>query len=406
MLMRGGTSKGAYFLASDLPEDPTERDALLLRVMGSPDPRQINGIGGGHPLTSKVAVISPSSPAATSSTPSSSTPMPSIGPSSTAPSSTAPSSTSAASTAPFSTGAPSTGPLSTAPSSTAGFSADVDYLFLQVHVDEPRVSAGQPCGNILAGVGPFAVERGLVPTTDPVTEVRVRMVNTGALAVVSVPTEHGRPVYTGSTVISGVPGRGARIVTEFRDTAGSLASALLPTGNIVDSLPDGPRTQTTTLIDNGMPVVLMAAADFGLTGYESPAELESRPDLSKHIERLRLVAGDLMGLGDVSAMTVPKMCLTAPPRDGGDVCTRMFIPHRVHTGIGILAAVTVATAVAMRESTAVAMRGSGAGRTVRIEHPTGYLDVVVDLGAGRSAVVSTARPLLDGHVYPYEELPA
>ncbi|MBM2619554.1 4-oxalomesaconate tautomerase [Actinoplanes sp. LDG1-06] len=330
MVMRGGTSKGAYFLASDLPADPAERDDLLLRVMGSPDPRQIDGIGGGHPLTSKVAVVSRS-------------PDP---------------------------------------------EADVDYLFLQVHVDEARVSAAQPCGNILAGVGPFAVERGLVDAAGSHTSVRVRMVNTGALAVVSFPVSGGRPVYAGDTAISGVPGRAARIVVEFRDTAGSVASSLLPTGNAVDSV-DG---VAATLIDNGMPVVLAEADDFGVTGYEAPASLEAMSDLSVRIHGLRLAAGKLMGLGDVTAATVPKVCLIAPPRAGGDVCTRMFIPRRVHTGIGVLAAVTVAAALVTR--------GAVTGDTVRIEHPTGFLDVVIDLVAGRSAVVSTARLLLEGRAFP------
>src|SRR5262245_18190199 len=190
MVLRGGTSKGAYFLAEDLPDAQTERDDLLLRVMGSPDPRQIDGIGGAHPLTSKVAVIRRSDDP----------------------------------------------------------DLDVDYLFLQVQVDAPRVSVEQPCGNILAGVGPFAIERGLVATNGEITPVRIRMVNTGAVAVVHVPTPDGEVEYAGSTAIDGVPGTAARLVIDFRDTAGSVASALLPTANIVDEV-DG---LATTLIDNGM----------------------------------------------------------------------------------------------------------------------------------------------------------
>ncbi|MEU4420073.1 4-oxalomesaconate tautomerase [Actinoplanes sp. NPDC024001] len=334
LIMRGGTSKGAYFLREDLPAASAERDELLLSIMGSPDPRQIDGIGGGHPLTSKVAVVGRS----------------------------------------------------------ADPEADVDYLFLQVQVDRPRVSAEQPCGNILAGVGPFAIERGLVAAAEKITPVRVRMVNTGALATVHVPVRNGRPVYAGDTALSGVPGTAARIEVEFRDTAGSVASGLLPTGRVLDDLDGVPAT----LIDNGMPVVLVAAAALGVTGYETPARLEADERLRHRVERLRLIAGTLMGLGDVSATTVPKMCLIAPPAKGGALCTRMFIPHRVHSSIGVLAAVTVGTAVAMPGSVAHADTGA----TIRVEHPTGFSDVVVDLDAGRSAIVSTARLLLEGQVHP------
>lgn len=356
MVLRGGTSKGAYFLAHHLPAGQAERDDLLLRVMGSPDPRQIDGIGGAHPLTSKVAVISPSTDS----------------------------------------------------------ESDVDYLFLQVQVDAPRVSAEQPCGNILAGVGPFAIERGLVTASGEVTPVRIRMVNTGAIAVVHVPTPGGRVEYAGDTAIDGVPGTAARLIIDFRDTAGSVAPALLPTGNIVDDV-TGLRA---TLIDNGMPVVIVDAAALGATGYETPAQLEADTALRERVEALRLAAGRLMGLGDVAATTVPKVCLVAPPAAGGSITTRMFIPHRVHTSIGVLAAVTVATAAVIEGSVAAPAYRSltgdtpeqqpGAGDTVvRLEHPTGWFDTVVEVTTGpngvhigRSAIVSTARLLLDGTVYP------
>jgi 4-oxalomesaconate tautomerase len=335
MVLRGGTSKGAYFLAEDLPADPADRDALLLAVMGSPDPRQIDGIGGAHPLTSKVAVVSRS-----------------VGP-----------------------------------------SADVDYLFLQVQVDEPIVSPEQPCGNILAGVGPFAIERGLVAPARPVTPVRVRMVNTGALAVVHVPTPDGQVEYAGDTAIAGVPGTASRVEIEFHDTAGSVAPALLPTGNATDSVAGLPMT----LIDNGMPVALVAAAVLGVTGYEPPAQLEANAALRARVESLRLSAGTLMGLGDVSTATVPKMCLVAPPAAGGSLATRMFIPHRVHTAIGVLAAVTVATAAGM-PGTVAAPLCRPLGDVVRLEHPTGAFDTVVT--PDRTAIVSTARLLLEGVVHP------
>jgi 4-oxalomesaconate tautomerase len=344
MVMRGGTSKGAYFLADDLPATPAERDDVLLRVMGSPDPRQIDGIGGAHPLTSKVAVIR----------------------------------------------------RSEAPD------IDIDYLFLQVQVDAPRVSPEQPCGNILAGVGPFALERGLVAARGAVTPVRVRMVNTGAVAVVHVPTPDGQVRYDGPTAIDGVPGTAARLVIDFRDTAGSVASALLPTGNVVDDVDGCPAT----LIDNGMPVAIVAAGTLGLRGYEPPEELEADSALRQRVEAFRLRAGVLMGLGDVATTTVPKICLVAPPAAGGSLATRMFIPHRVHTSIGVLAAVTVATA-AVIDGTVATPAYRAVGDVVRLEHPTGWFDVMVDVATGpdgvqvgRSAIVRTARLLLDGTVYP------
>jgi 4-oxalomesaconate tautomerase len=348
MVLRGGTSKGAYFLAADLPADVAERDRLLLEVMGSPDPRQIDGIGGAHPLTSKVAVVSRS----------------------------------------------------------AGPETEVDYLFLQVQVDAPVVSAEQPCGNILAGVGPFAIERGLVAPADPVTPVRIRMVNTGAIATVHVPTVDGQVRYDGDTAIDGVPGTAARIVIDFLDTAGSVAPALLPTGHAVDDV-DGTEA---TLIDNGMPVAIVDAAALGVTGYETPSELEALEAVGRRVEALRLRAGELMGLGDVATSTVPKMCLVAPPAAGGSLATRMFIPHRVHASIGVLAAVTVGTAAAIPGTVAARHARPVTGLpadVVRLEHPAGWFDAVVSVSAdpdgitvGRSAIVRTARLLLDGTVYP------
>ena len=233
MLMRGGTSKGAYFLAEDLPADPAERDDLLLRIMGSPDSRQIDGIGGAHPLTSKVAVISES-----------------VRP-----------------------------------------DADVDYLFLQVGVDRAMVSDRQNCGNLLAGVGPFAVERGLAATSP----VRIHMVNSGSLATATFPAADGEVDYDGDTAIAGVPGTAAAIVLDFAGTEGSATGALLPTGNVTDVI-DG---VTVTCIDNGMPVVVVPAAEFGRSGYETVAELEADQALGQQVQALRLAAGRLMGLGDV-----------------------------------------------------------------------------------------------------------
>src|SRR5919106_4807656 len=282
MWMRGGTSKGGYFLESDLPADPAARDALLLGVMGSPDPRQIDGMGGGDPLTSKVAVVSRSARAG----------------------------------------------------------VDVDYLFLQVFVDQAIVTDAQNCGNILAGVGPFAIERGLVTAAEAETTVTIHMMNTGQTAVARVATRSGQVRYDGETRIDGVPGRAAPIPIEFRDTAGSSCGALLPTSNATDEI-DG---VAVTMIDNGMPCVILRAADMGISGTETPAELEADQALRARLEAIRLRAGALMNLSDVAANSVPKMTMVSAPRSGGAISTRTFIPHRCHKSIGVLGAVSVATA--------------------------------------------------------------
>ncbi|MEQ1641783.1 MAG: 4-oxalomesaconate tautomerase, partial [Novosphingobium sp.] len=290
MWMRGGTSKGGYFLKADLPADPATRDAFLLGVMGSPDPVQIDGMGGADPLTSKVAVVSKSS--------------------------------------------------------RAGI--DVDYLFLQVFVDQAIVSDAQNCGNILAGVGPFALERGLVAVSGAETRVAIFMENTGQVAVATVQTPDGKVTYAGTAAIDGVPGTHAPIPTEFRDTAGSSCGALLPSGNAVDVVNGVP----VTLIDNGMPCVVMKAVDLGITGYEDRDWLDANTELKARIEAIRLAVGERMNLGDVTGKSVPKMMLVAPPRSGGAVCVRSFIPHRAHATIGVLGAVSVATACLIEGSPA------------------------------------------------------
>ncbi len=343
--MRGGTSKGAYFLASDLPDDPEQRDELLLRVMGSPDPRQIDGIGGADPLTSKVAVLSPPTRS----------------------------------------------------------DADVDYLFLQVFVDQALVSDAQGCGNILAGVGPAALERGLVPVSGEVTPVRIHMVNSGEVAVAKISTPGGKVSYLGDTGIAGVPGRHAAIPILFTNTEGSMCGSLLPTGREVDVI-DGIEA---TLIDNGMPCVIMRATDFGLTGQESREDLEANNGLKQRLEAIRLQAGPMMKLGDVSTASVPKMTLVSGPAAGGAIKTRSFIPHRVHASIGVLAAVTVATATRIPGTPANKLVTAPSDGRYRIEHPTGEMEVFLELteqanvtGAG---TVRTARKLFDGLVFPIEK---
>ncbi len=346
-LMRGGTSKALFFHARDLPTDTAARDRILLRALGSPDARQIDGVGGAHPLTSKVAVVTAS----------------------------------------------------------ARPDADVDYLFLQVVVDRPEVSDSQNCGNILAAVGPWAIEQGLVSARDPVTPVRIHMINTASVAVAHVPTPRGSVEYEGQARIDGVPGTAAAIPIDFLDVAGSSCGALLPTGAASDRI-DG---LAVTCIDNGMPVVLLRAADLGVSGYETPEALEANAELKARVERVRLALGPRMNLGDVERKTVPKMCLVAPPRSGGALCTRTFIPHRVHEAIGVLGAVSVATACLLPGSVAAQLAvtpGTAMPRRLDIEHPTGFFTVEVDIDVERSpvevrraALLRTARKLMDGRVY-------
>lgn len=343
MWMRGGTSKGGYFLKDDLPADMAQRDAFLLAVMGSPDPRQIDGMGGADPLTSKVAVVSKSSRAG----------------------------------------------------------VDVDYLFLQVFVDQAIVSEAQNCGNILAGVGPFAIERGLVAASGDETRVAIFMENTRQVAVAIVQTPGGMVTYGGEAAIDGVPGTHAPIPLEFRDTAGSSCGALLPTGNAADSI-DG---VAVTLIDNGMPCVVMRAVDLGITGYEDRDSLDASTALKAKIEAIRLQAGPLMNLGDVRDKSVPKMMLVAPPRHGGAVTVRSFIPHRAHATIGVLGAVSVATACLIEGSPAhgEAQIPEGARKTLSVEHPTGEMSCVLEVDSGgnvtSAALLRTARKLMDGVVF-------
>lgn len=343
MWMRGGTSKGGYFLAEDLPSDTAARDAFLLRAMGSPDVRQIDGMGGADPLTSKVAVV--------------------------------------------------------AKSTREG--VDVDYLFLQVFVDQPLVTDAQNCGNILAGVGAFAIERGLVPARDGETPVAIYMENTGQIAVARVATPDGEAAYGGDAKIDGVPGGAAAVPLTFKDTTGSSCGALLPTGNAADVV----EGVEVTMIDNGMPCVVMRANAMGITGDEAPEELEANAALRKKLEAIRLACGPMMNLGDVTDKSVPKMTMVSPPTSGGAIGTRTFIPHRCHKAIGVLGAVSVATACLTPGSPAhdLANRGTGPERNLSVEHPTGEMTVVATLDqAGvvtEAAILRTARKLMDGEIY-------
>ena len=343
MWMRGGTSKGGYFLTEDLPDNQALRDAFLMRAMGSPDPRQIDGMGGADPLTSKIAVVRKSDRPA----------------------------------------------------------VDVDYLFLQVSVDAPLVSDAQNCGNLLAGVGPFAIVRGLVKAQSPTTEVRIFMENTGQIAVARIETPNGEINQEGSASIDGVPGTAAPIALTFQDTAGSSCGLLLPSGQAKDTI----NGVDVTMIDNGMPCVVLRAEDIGITGHETPAELEGKTELRQKLETLRLACGPLMNLGDVTEKTVPKMTMVSRAQNGGAISTRTFIPHRCHKSIGVLGAVSVATACLIPESTAfdLAQRGSGTERYLSIEHPSGEMTVVAGLddqdNVKTAAILRTARKLMDGEIF-------
>lgn len=342
LLMRGGTSKAACFLADDLPPDTVLRDRVLLAVMGSPDARQIDGLGGADPLTSKVAIIRRS----------------------------------------------------------ARDDADVDYLFAQVSVDKAVVDYGQNCGNILAAVAPFAIEKGLVAIQGEQTRVRIYMENTGQIAEALVATPDDAVTYQGDTRIDGVPGSGAEQILNFSDIAGSSCGALLPTGQARDRIGD----IEVTCIDNGMPVVLVRAADLGRRGDESREQLDSDSELKTRLEAIRLQAGEMMKLGDVSQRTVPKMTLIARPCAGGALMTRTFIPHRCHASIGVLGAVSVATACLIPGSVTegLAVVDEALQQRISIEHPTGEFSVLLQRNARgevvESGLIRTARLLFDGRV--------
>ncbi len=353
LFMRGGTSRGPFFLEADLPSDVESRDRVLLAALGSPDRRQIDGLGGANPLTSKVGIVRRSTEAG----------------------------------------------------------VDLDFLFAQVMVDQALVDTTPNCGNMLAAVVPFALEVGLVQPQGDATTMRVLTRNTGMRCAVTVQTPGGRVEYEGDVRIDGVPGTAAPIVINFLDTAGSVCSGLLPTGHVRDRVGvegEGfdPFSLDVTCIDNGMPLVMMRASDLGRTGYESVAELNEDAALKGRLEALRLKAARLMGLGDVGSKTYPKMCLVALPRAGGAVATRCFIPHVCHDAIGVLAAVTVGTACVLEGSVTegIAHVPTGDVKSISVEHPSGEFTVELGIDPAdpqnvtRAALVRTARLLMRGEV--------
>jgi 4-oxalomesaconate tautomerase len=346
VLMRGGTSKGPFFLASDLPREPRTRDVVLLAIMGSPHPLQVDGIGGAYPQTSKVAIISRSGDGR----------------------------------------------------------ADIDYLFAQVFVDQAIVDTTPNCGNMLAGVGPFAIEAGLWPAGDGETSLRVRNVNTGVLVEQTVQTPGGHVTYAGNQAIPGVPGTAAPIKMSFIDAAGSVTGRLLPSCKPAEEI----GGILVSLVDYAMPMMLLRAADVGLTGGESAEAIDANRALFARLEPMRLEAGRRMGLGDVSNLVVPKIGLLSGSAQPSAIRSRYLVPHSCHMSHALTGACCVAAATAVSGSIAADLFGGALARSgpVLIEHPAGFMEVVVDIEAGgdgpprlrRVATVRTARRLFEGHV--------
>jgi len=345
-IMRGGTSRGPYFLASDLPQERSVQEAVLSAAMGSGNVMQIDGVGGGYTLTSKTAIVAPSSHP----------------------------------------------------------DADVDYLFAQVSVEETSVDVGPSCGNILSGVGPFAIEKGLISAQDGETTVRVRNLNTNSFIEVVVKTEQGEVVYEGDTAIDGVPGTSAPVILNFLDVAGSKTGTLLPTGNVRDLI-DGIEV---SCVDAAVPMVLFKASDLGVTGWESKAELDANTALLERMEKIRRQASLLMGLGDAEGKVIPKMALLAPPRFGATLTSRYFVPHNCHASHAVTGAICVASACVQQGSIAsdlVALDDSDT-QPICIEHPSGKIDVVLGLERSsdevairRAGLVRTARKIMEGALY-------
>ncbi|MYN13556.1 4-oxalomesaconate tautomerase [Pusillimonas sp. TS35] len=344
VMMRGGTSRGPYFRAEDLPADPAQRDRILLQVMGSPHVLQVNGLGGGNSLTSKVAIVSRSQRPG----------------------------------------------------------CDVDYLFAQVAIEQETVDTRPNCGNLLSGVGPYAIEEGLVPACDGITSVRIFNVNTNTLVEAAVPTPHGRVNYEGDTRIDGVPGTGAAIVLNFLDVQGGITGALFPTGARIDVI-DG---VAVTCIDAAMPVAIVDAASFGLRGNEAPEALDADRPLLARLEALRREAGLRMGLGDVSESVVPKLIIASPagPRA---VQSRYLTPHRCHKAHAVTGAIAVASSFAIPGTVTHRMCDiHDDDRRVAVLHPAGCLEIALDIcikddnvRIARAGVIRTARKIMKGTVF-------
>lgn len=347
-VMRGGTSKGPYFLARDLPTTPDARDRVVLAAMGSPDIRQVDGIGGGDSLTSKAVIVGPSV-------------RPGI---------------------------------------------DVDYLFAQVSVDKFAVDTAPNCGNMLAGVGPFAIERGLLRAGDPTTTVRIFNINTGKVVEAVVQTPGGQVTYEGEFRIDGVPGTGAPVLLNFLDAGGAKTGRLLPTGRPVDVV-DGIEV---SCVDFSSPIVFVAAASLGKTGHESKKDLDADRELLTRLEKIRRGAALLMGLGDVSRKVLPKIALVAPPLSGGTIASRYFVPWTCHAAYAVTGALCLAAVSSLpgTVAAAAAFRNPLDRERIVIEHPAGKLETCIETSQhansespvfARAGIVRTARPLFSGVVH-------
>lgn len=346
VMMRGGTSKGPFFKASDIPSDPAARDAFLIAAMGSGNPVQIDGIGGGNPVTSKVAIVSRAKDGA----------------------------------------------------------VDIDYLFAQVIIDRHYVDTTPNCGNMLSGVGAFAIEEGLFPANDPETVVRIRNVNTGAIVEQTVQTPGGQVVYGGDQEIAGVPGTAAPVKMKFTEAAGAVTGKLLPSGNLIDVI-DGVEV---TLFDYAMPIMLVEAEKVGVRGDETPEELDANRDLFARTEELRLEAGKLMGMGDVAGRVVPKVALLKRAEQRGHIVGRYLVPYKTAPTFALTGSLCVAAA-ACTQGTVVARlmhdKVNGDAR-ISIEHPSGQIDVEVEVNPDAeptqalrgASVLRTTRRLFEGHV--------
>jgi 4-oxalomesaconate tautomerase len=345
LFMRGGTSRGPFFNINDLPTDLEIRNKVLLAAMGSPDTRQIDGLGGADMLTSKIAIISDSK--------------------------------------------------------RKGI--DVDYLFAQAWLDKAIIDTTPSCGNMLAAVGPFAIERGLVRTKGDETCVNIYNVNTGSRIEAVIQTPNGQVIYEGKQHIDGVPGTAAPILLNFTNITGSKCNALFPTGSINEDI-QGVRV---SCIDVAMPMVIMRANDLGVTGYETNS-IANDSVLMQRIEKIRLEAGRRMGLGDVTEMVVPKVGILAKPRQGGTIYSCYLTPHHVHAAHAVTGAICVACCVSIKETVAdtIAKQTYSTPKTVRIEHPSGIIDIDLSIsGRGTdiqvlsAGVVRTARKIMDGQVF-------
>ncbi|QMU65253.1 MAG: 4-oxalomesaconate tautomerase [Flavobacteriaceae bacterium] len=353
MQIRAGSSKGIFLNFSDLPKDIELRNKVILAIMegvGNGDLRQIDGLGGGDSLTSKVAIVGPSKKEG----------------------------------------------------------VVLEYLFLQVVIGKGIVIDAQNCGNILSGVLPFAIEKGMVETTQMDTTAVIHMLNSDSFCEVTV-FPHWEITYEGDAKVDGVPGTGSPIFCNYLDVEGASTGDLLPTGNLIDLI-DGIEV---TCIDNGMPVVNIRATDVGITGYETKDELNDNIKLKEKLEKIRLQAGIKMNLGDVLNKTVPKMTLISKAKNGGLINTRTFIPHVCHTAIGVLGAVSVASACILKGSVAdrIANIAKDIKKQMSVEHPSGEFTVKFELEQqdnvikfNKSGVLRTARPISKGVVYIPESI--